>query len=140
MSESRPNTHLSERDLARLRRRLENLRASLSATEPIRLLEPEAIDPGDAIDLGARALEQEAALRREALDRKLLEEVEHTLAKLDAGTYGFSEDSGQPIEIERLEAVPWARRTADEEERRQALEPTARPERERAVITRGASR
>ena len=125
MSESTPTSHVSERDRARLRRRLENLRVSLSATEPNRLLEQEAAKPertGDAVDLGERTFELEAALRRAALDTKLLEEVEHALAKLDRGTYGLSEESGEPIEIERLEAVPWARRTAEEEERNHALD------------------
>jgi RNA polymerase-binding transcription factor DksA len=37
---------------------------------------------------------------------------------MEAGTYGASEDSGEAIPLERLEAVPWARRTARAEEKR----------------------
>jgi DnaK suppressor protein len=47
-------------------------------------------------------------------DRALLTEVEHALAKLDAGTYGRSEASGRPIPYARLQAVPWARLGAGE--------------------------
>ncbi|MDP9388933.1 MAG: TraR/DksA C4-type zinc finger protein [Actinomycetota bacterium] len=41
--------------------------------------------------------------------RETLEEVEHALAKLDAGTYGVCEGCGQPINAARLEAMPAAR-------------------------------
>jgi DnaK suppressor protein len=43
--------------------------------------------------------------------------VERAEARLDAGTYGLSVESGEPIPDERLEALPTAERTADEQER-----------------------
>ena len=39
-----------------------------------------------------------------------LDEIEHALARVDAGTYGVCEVCGQPIAPERLEARPAARR------------------------------
>ncbi len=36
-------------------------------------------------------------------------------ARLEAGTYGISIESGEPIPAERLEAIPTAERTAEEE-------------------------
>ena len=41
--------------------------------------------------------------------------VERAEARLAAGTYGLSVESGEPIPDERLEAIPTAERTADEE-------------------------
>jgi RNA polymerase-binding transcription factor len=41
--------------------------------------------------------------------------VERAEARLAAGTYGLSIESGEPIPDERLEAIPTAERTADEE-------------------------
>jgi RNA polymerase-binding transcription factor DksA len=38
--------------------------------------------------------------------RALLHEVEHALAKFDAGTFGICEVCGQPISEARLEAMP----------------------------------
>ena len=38
-----------------------------------------------------------------------LGDVEHALARIDAGTYGTCERCGEPIVPERLEAIPWAR-------------------------------
>jgi RNA polymerase-binding transcription factor DksA len=54
-------------------------------------------------------------------DRALLAEVERALAKLQTGRYGTSEASGEPIGLRRLEAVPWARYTVDEEEESKAF-------------------
>jgi DnaK suppressor protein len=43
-----------------------------------------------------------------ARDARRLEQVDRALAKIDDGTYGLSDVSGQPIPRERLEAVPEA--------------------------------
>jgi DnaK suppressor protein len=47
--------------------------------------------------------------------REQLRAVERAEMRLAAGTYGLSVESGKPIPDERLEAVPWAERTVDEE-------------------------
>jgi DnaK suppressor protein len=72
------------------------------------------VDPGDqASDLYSDELDQSLAeqLRRE------LESVERAEARLASGTYGLSVESGEPIPDERLEIVPTAERTAEEQER-----------------------
>ena len=56
----------------------------------------------------------------EALDEQLrdqLEAVERAEQRLEEGTYGLSIESGEPIPTPRLEAIPWAERTAEEQER-----------------------
>jgi DnaK suppressor protein len=50
--------------------------------------------------------------------REDLAAVERAEARLAAGTYGVSIESGEPIPDERLEALPTAERTVDEEARR----------------------
>jgi DnaK suppressor protein len=50
--------------------------------------------------------------------REELAAVERAEARLAAGTYGLSVASGEPIPDERLEAVPTAERTVEEEEAR----------------------
>jgi DnaK suppressor protein len=58
----------------------------------------------------------------DALERKLraeLEAVERAEKRLEEGTYGFSVESGEPIPAPRLETIPWAERTAEEQERYQ---------------------
>jgi DnaK suppressor protein len=49
--------------------------------------------------------------------RDQLEAVARAEARLAAGTYGLSVESGEPIPDERLELLPTAERTADEEAR-----------------------
>jgi RNA polymerase-binding transcription factor len=49
--------------------------------------------------------------------RQQLAAVERAEARLAAGTYGLSIESGKPIPDERLEAIPTAERTAEEESR-----------------------
>ncbi|HKD54381.1 MAG TPA: hypothetical protein VKB72_09165 [Steroidobacteraceae bacterium] len=61
------------------------------------------------------ALEVDGNLVVRDLDR--LQRVERALEKIDDGTYGVSDLSGQPISRERLEAVPEAILTLSEEER-----------------------
>jgi DnaK suppressor protein len=43
--------------------------------------------------------------------------VERAEARIDAGTYGLSVESGEPIPDERLETIPTAERTAEEQAR-----------------------
>lgn len=48
-----------------------------------------------------------------ANERNLLWAIDHALARIDEGTYGICEVSGEPISYERLEAKPWARTTIE---------------------------
>jgi DnaK suppressor protein len=52
--------------------------------------------------------------------RDELEAIARAEKRLDDGTYGISVDSGQPIPDARLEAIPWAERTAEEQTRADA--------------------
>ena len=92
-----------------LRKREELLRAITGLREPA--------PTGEPADLGELATTEIAVGERTELatqERALLGEVEHALAKLDAGTYGISEATGAPIRWERLRALPWARTDVDE--------------------------
>jgi DnaK suppressor protein len=77
-------------------------------------------EPADEEDPGNLASELYQDELEEGLADDLREElaaVERAEARLSAGTYGFSIESGRPIPDERLEAVPTAERTAEEEAR-----------------------
>jgi DnaK suppressor protein len=49
--------------------------------------------------------------------RDQLEGIERAEKRLEEGTYGLSIESGEPIPDGRLELIPWAERTAEEQER-----------------------
>ena len=55
------------------------------------------------------AVERERDLALSHQARAAVEEIDHALAKVELGTYGICEVSGQPIPRERLKAIPWAR-------------------------------
>ena len=55
-----------------------------------------------------------------AADDDRLSNIERALQKIEDGTYGLSEGSGAPISMERLEAVPEALYTLDEQKARDA--------------------
>jgi DnaK suppressor protein len=60
-------------------------------------------------DMGTDNYEQEFTLGLMEKDRKLLKELNRALAKIQDGSYGICEGTGQPISKVRLEAQPWAR-------------------------------
>ena len=112
---------LSREDRASLRRMLESKRAALLRAHGENLdsgTHAEETNVRDPMDEAERAEEEAERLGLADLERGTLGEIDRALAKLDAGTYGVSELSGEPIPIGRLRAVPWARFTTEEEEER----------------------
>ncbi len=96
--------------LARERARLEGALAELAPAD--RDGGPDPVDPGDAAsDLLAAEIEEGLAERL----REELAAVAGAEQRLAAGTYGLSVESGEPISDARLEAIPWAERTAEEQ-------------------------
>lgn len=65
--------------------------------------------PVHMADMGTDNYEQEFTLGLVEKDRILLREINAALAKIQDGTYGLCEGTGQPISTARLEAQPWAR-------------------------------
>jgi DnaK suppressor protein len=60
-------------------------------------------------DIGSDNYEQEFILGLMDSERKLLREIDGALQRIEEGTYGICEATGQPISRVRLEAIPWAR-------------------------------
>lgn len=104
---------LTSEQIAELRARIEAERAVL--WERVTKLEKDVTTPEEAFDSvedrGQDAwhlLNHERAMSEIGRGRQELARFDKALARIDAGTYGYSEVSGQPIPLERLEALPWA--------------------------------
>lgn len=85
-----------------------------------RLGHQDTAEPADDVDPGNLASELYQDELNEALADDLRAElaaIERAEARLAAGTFGLSIESGKPIPDDRLEAVPTAERTAEEEAR-----------------------
>ena len=99
--------------LANERERIEQSIANLGGSDPDG--EGERTEPNDE---GSEDLYQDEFDEGRADDlRRELAAVERAEARLAAGTYGLSIESGEPIPDERLEAVPTAERTEEEQAR-----------------------
>ncbi len=93
-----------EAERKRLVEELEQLESSASSTDERR----EGSPFGKREEEATEALELE---KRLVLERRVKEQtvgVEHALHKFEEGTYGFCDSCGQPIDPERLEAIPEA--------------------------------
>ncbi|HXQ00588.1 MAG TPA: TraR/DksA C4-type zinc finger protein [Solirubrobacteraceae bacterium] len=97
--------------LAQERRRIELAIAELTEQD-----KQAAAEQGEPGELGSEDLYEKEL--EEGLTEDLAEQlaaVERADARLAAGTYGISVDSGEPIPDERLEALPAAERTVEEQ-------------------------
>jgi DnaK suppressor protein len=70
----------------------------------------------EEMDRAEITIELDDRAQRASRGSALLDEIEAALRRIEDGTFGKSEDSGEPIGYDRLKALPWARRTAREEE------------------------
>jgi RNA polymerase-binding transcription factor DksA len=64
-------------------------------------------------DAGSDAYDCDFALNLLSHAQDGLYEIDQALRRIESGTYGICEMSGQPIPHERLEAIPWARFTVE---------------------------
>ncbi|SDF93761.1 transcriptional regulator, TraR/DksA family [Limimonas halophila] len=69
-----------------------------------------------------RALE----LRTRDRERKLISKIDEALQRIEDGSYGYCEDTGEPISVRRLEARPIATLSLEAQERHERLERTQR--------------
>lgn len=76
---------------------------------------------GDEGDQTMRALAESEFLSMHERLRKQLMEIESALARIDKGLYGICEETEEPIEPDRLLAIPWTRLSIEGAEIRESL-------------------
>jgi DnaK suppressor protein len=101
-----------------LQRERKRIETSLADLKQVRSSEIDEIDTGpNLIDDGGAIEEEEVDDAVAEQLRAELEAVGRAEERLEDGTYGLSIEGGEPIPAERLEAIPWAERTPEEQER-----------------------
>lgn len=73
----------------------------------------------DPADLATREEEQVLELRIRDRERNLIQKIHHALQRIEEGSYGYCEETGEPIGIRRLLARPVATLCIEEQERRE---------------------
>ena len=106
------------------RQKLLRWRAELLAdsSETLRHLQEESLLKPDLTDRASLETERAIELRTRDRERKLISKIDAALSRLDAGTYGYCEETDEPIGIRRLEARPIATLSIEAQERHERME------------------
>ncbi|MFB9069201.1 RNA polymerase-binding protein DksA [Pseudofulvimonas gallinarii] len=111
--------YMSPRQLEYFRLKLLTWRDDLieESKQTMENLRDEVRDVGDEAERAARETENSLELRTRDRYRKLLAQIDKALKRIEEGEYGFCEETGEPIGLERLEVRPIARFSIDAQER-----------------------
>lgn len=82
----------------------------------------------DIADRAAAETDHALELRTRDRERKLISKINEALLRIDDGSYGFCEETGEPISIGRLDARPIATLSIEAQEKHERLEKTHRDE------------
>lgn len=80
----------------------------------------------DLIDAAAKEVDHTITLRARDRERKLLKKIDDALRRIESGTYGYCEETGEPISLKRLDARPIATLSIEAQERHEREERTHR--------------
>ena len=88
----------------------------------VHLMQDEASNFPDPNDRATQESEFGLELRTRDRERKLLRKINSALARIDEGSYGYCDETGEEIGLKRLEARPVATMCVEAQERREMAE------------------
>lgn len=111
--------YMSARQLEYFRQKLLTWRDDLieESRETISNLREEVRDVGDEAERATRETENSLELRTRDRYRKLIKKIDQALQRVEDGSYGYCEETGEEIGLARLEARPIATLCLDAQER-----------------------
>ena len=111
--------YMCPRHLEYFRQKLVDWRDDLveESRETISNLQHEVRDVGDEAERATRETENSLELRTRDRYRKLLNKIEKALNRIEEGEYGYCDETGEEIGLDRLEARPIATLCLDAQER-----------------------
>ncbi len=98
------------------------------ARETLAHLQAENENHPDLADRASSETDRAIELRARDRQRKLIAKIDAALARLEDGSYGYCEESGEPISLKRLEARPIATLSVEAQERHERRERIYRDE------------
>ncbi len=98
------------------------------ARETLQHLHDESQNHPDLADRASSETDRTIELRARDRQRKLIAKIDAALARIEDGTYGYCEETGEPISLKRLEARPIATLSIEAQERHERRERVYREE------------
>lgn len=94
--------------------------------ETLQSMQSESIAAPDISDRATNESERALELRTRDRQRKLILKIDEALRRIEDGTYGYCEETSEPISLKRLEARPIATLSIEAQERHERMERTRR--------------
>ena len=90
--------------------------------ETLQHLQDESQNDPDIADRASSETDRAIELRARDRQRKLIAKIDAALQRIDEGTYGYCEETGEPISLKRLDARPIATLSIEAQERHERRE------------------
>jgi DnaK suppressor protein len=121
---SESETFMNERQRVFFRRKLLQWKDEIlrESRETIAALQAENENHADIADRASSETDRAIELRARDRQRKLISKIDAALARMDEGTYGYCEETGEPISLKRLAARPIATLSIEAQERHERRE------------------
>jgi DnaK suppressor protein len=115
---------MNERQREYFRRKLIKWKGDIlrEAQETLATLQNENENHPDIADRASSETDRAIELRARDRQRKLIAKIDAALARIEEGTYGYCEETGEPISLRRLEARPIATLSLEAQERHERNE------------------
>ncbi|MBX9617951.1 MAG: RNA polymerase-binding protein DksA [Hyphomicrobiales bacterium] len=121
---------MNERQLAYFRQKLEDWKEELlrESRDTLQNLQDETLNLPDLADRASSETDRAIELRARDRQRKLIAKIDAAIARIIDGSYGYCEETGEPISLRRLEARPIATLSIEAQERHERRERVYRDE------------
>lgn len=122
--------YMNDLQKAYFRQKLLTWREELLAesTETVQHMKEESLQQPDTTDRAALESDRALELRTRDRERKLISKIDEALRRIEDGSYGYCEETSEPIGIKRLEARPIATLCLEAQERHERQERLQREE------------
>ena len=94
------------------------------SNQTLQNMQEESLAQPDLADRATAETDRSLELRTRDRFRKLISKIDQALKSIDEGTYGYCEETGEPISLKRLEARPIATLSVEAQERHERMERT----------------
>lgn len=123
----RPNSDepfMNDRQREYFRRKLINWKDEIirDAEETLTAMQSDSESHPDLVDRASSEGDRAIELRARDRQRKLISKIDAALARIEDGSYGFCEETGEPISLQRLDARPIATLSLEAQERHERRE------------------